>query len=182
MGVICSVSLFAQIDSGGGIASFGGGTNHSSIGSPFSTGGTFEGVIEILYPPLPSLNPDADTDSDGLLDSWENEHFGNLGVDSATDSDGDGTTNLMEYLAGTDPLAVSSFFRPAAHTENGILLLTVPTVAGRNYRVWGTVNLQGSWTPHETISGDGSTVEWQYNMGQTQRYFLRVEILIPQPN
>ncbi|WP_367870776.1 hypothetical protein [Luteolibacter sp. Populi] len=49
-------------------------------------------------------NPEeADSDSNGIDDGWEIQHFGTLGVDPDADADGDGLTNLEEYLAGTDP-------------------------------------------------------------------------------
>jgi len=171
----------AAIDSGGGLSDLGSGTNHSSIGAPLATGGSVVGLIEILYPPAPALDPEADTDSDGLPDFWEHENFGNLTATATADSDGDGTTNLMEYLAGTNPSSAASVFRPASHVAGGNLVLTVPTVSGRSYRVWGTANLQGSWTQHDTIAGDGSSVAWEYLMSQsaTGRYFLKIEILIP---
>ncbi len=172
----------AQIDSGGGVAPLGAGTNHSSIGAAYATGGTATGSIEILYPPAPVLDPAADTDSDGLPDSWENQHFASLAPNAMADSDGDGTANLMEYLAGTNPNSATSVFRPTMHTSGGNLVLSVPTVPGRSYRVWGTANLQGAWVQHDTIAGNGSTVEWLYQLNQSSRYFLRVEILIPPPN
>ena len=171
----------AAIDSGGGLSDLGTGINHSSIGAPLATGGSVVGLIEILYPPAPALDPEADTDGDGLPDSWEDEHFGNLTATATADSDGDGTTNLMEYLAGTNPSSAASVFSPTSHLADGNLVLTVPTVSGRSYRVWGTANLQGSWTQHDTLSGDGSSVAWEYLMSQsaTGRYFLKIEILIP---
>ncbi|MFT5406165.1 MAG: hypothetical protein ACI9DF_005023 [Verrucomicrobiales bacterium] len=44
-----------------------------------------------------------DADLDGLLDAWENEHFGNLDATSDGDPDGDGLANLAEQSAGTNP-------------------------------------------------------------------------------
>ena len=49
-----------------------------------------------------------DSDGDGLLDAWELAMFGNLGQNPDGDLDGDGQTNLQEYLAGTDPKSVES--------------------------------------------------------------------------
>lgn len=50
-----------------------------------------------------------DSDSDGIPDSWETDHFGNLATaDQTTDYDKDGYTDLQEYLNSTaeeaDPL------------------------------------------------------------------------------
>jgi hypothetical protein len=171
--------ILASIDSGGGVVALDGGFNHSSIGAPIETVGTVTGVIEILYPAAPALAPGADTDSDGLPDAWEQEHFNSLDANPTADWDGDGTTNKMEYLAGTNPRSAASAFRLISHTSGGNLVLTVPTVSGRSYRLWGTGNLQETWTPHDTIAGDGSTMEWLYPLSQSTSYFLKIEILIP---
>jgi hypothetical protein len=45
----------------------------------------------------------SDTDRDGLPDEWELLYFGNLDQNADGDPDGDGLTNLQEYLAGADP-------------------------------------------------------------------------------
>ena len=45
-----------------------------------------------------------DTDGDGLPDSWEMAHFGNLDQTATGDPDGDGFNNLAEFNAGTDPM------------------------------------------------------------------------------
>jgi hypothetical protein len=173
--------LSAAIDSGGGIAPLGDGANHSSIGAPLATEGPTTGLIEILYPPAPSLDSEADADGNGFPDAWEIEHFGATGVDASADADGDGTTNRMEYLAGTNPKSAASVFRPNTTLEGGMLILNADTISGRDYRIWGTPDLRTEWTPHDTISGDGSMVECEFPMSQSPsgRYFLRIEILIP---
>jgi Bacterial TSP3 repeat len=182
--MVCLSMLLAraQVDSGGGIAPLGGGVNHSSIGAPIQTDGPFAGLIDILYPPAPALDPEADTDGDGLPDSWEVAQLGSLNSGANVDVDGDGTTNMMEYLAGTNPQSSASVFRPTTHMANGKLILTVPTVSNRSYRLWGTENLNSAWTQHDTITGDGSTVQWEYLISQSTRYFLRIEILIALQN
>ena len=47
---------------------------------------------------------DTDADHDGMPDDWEIAHFGNITISDGTgDFDGDGFTDLQEYLNGTDP-------------------------------------------------------------------------------
>ena len=45
------------------------------------------------------------SDGDELPDEWEVAHFGDLSHDGTADSDGDGMSDLVEFHAGTDPLA-----------------------------------------------------------------------------
>lgn len=47
---------------------------------------------------------DLDADDDGLIDSWEIEHFDNIAAQNGSgDPDSDGATNRQEQDAGTDP-------------------------------------------------------------------------------
>jgi hypothetical protein len=47
---------------------------------------------------------DSDTDGNLLIDTWEKQFFGGLGVANPfADSDGDGYSNLQEMLEGSDP-------------------------------------------------------------------------------
>ena len=50
----------------------------------------------------------ADVDGDGMLDSWEQTHFGSLDQGPLGDPDGDKFVNILEYKAGLDPM-VSDF-------------------------------------------------------------------------
>ncbi|HEY2343569.1 MAG TPA: hypothetical protein VGH90_11085, partial [Chthoniobacteraceae bacterium] len=78
-----------------------------------------------------------DSDNDGIPDVYENAHGLNPhSIDANLDADGDGVSNLAEFLAGTDPKNPSSAFRLAPPTfSNGDVIITLSTVAGHVYRV-----------------------------------------------
>jgi len=59
------------------------------------------------FPVIAAGTPCADTDKDGMPDEWETTHFATLSrgssSDSSSDFDGDGYTDLEEFLNGSDP-------------------------------------------------------------------------------
>ena len=57
-----------------------------------------------------------DSDHNGLADAWEYLYFGHLGVNPNADPDGDGMSNLQEYLAGTDPLNAGDNLRVTSYS------------------------------------------------------------------
>jgi pectate lyase len=75
------------------------------------TGGYYNGVGNPApnpsWPPPADGNPPTDADRDGMPDDWETSQFGDTSrgsaMDSSSDLDGDGFTDLEEYLNGTDP-------------------------------------------------------------------------------
>lgn len=74
--------------------------------------------------------PEADTDANGIPDTWQIKHFTNAANCVASDdSDGDGVSNGDEYRAGTDPTNVLSFLRMTLTTSvGGKLVFTTPTI------------------------------------------------------
>lgn len=73
-------------------------------------GDTFSDVDEFYAntdPNNATFTPD-DTDGDGLLDSWEQNSFGNLAQSGAGDPDGDYATNEQEETASTNPMVRTS--------------------------------------------------------------------------
>lgn len=176
----------AAIDSGGGGSTIGIYRNHAAIGEPFETTpgmagsfGLYQGLIEILYPPL-SADPNEDSDGNGLPDQWEIEHFGAIGVEPDADADQDGTNNAMEFLAKTDPNDPVSVFRPVCYRDGDELVVPVQTQTGRAYNIWGSPELE-DWTLLDTLTGDGTLVEWRYLLSDPESlpYFLRIEIVLP---
>lgn len=130
-------------------------TGSVSLGSPTTATVTIE---------------DADTDSDGLLDDYETSVGLNPAVnDAALDSDGDGISNMHEFIVGSAPNSGSSQFRPAATKSGTDITIAFPTLTGRTYKVessqtfippWDTVqaNIPGTGSP-ATVTDTGAALQ-----------------------
>jgi hypothetical protein len=187
-------SLAAEIDSGGESTLVGSLTNHSSIGSPFATGNSMiganenkSGLIQVLFTGNTTVDPDAN--ANGLPDEWENQFFPGQTVNPQADSDGDGSSNLMEYLAGTNPSDPSSKFQPTGTHDGSNYTMPIQTVQGRTYKVWVTKDLS-TWTLHQTYLGDGTQKVFSFDetaisagplhsLNHPSNYFFRVEVVLP---
>lgn len=92
----------------------------------------------------------ADTDGDGLPDFWETQNglspTNSAGLDGAAgDPDGDGFSNLEEYLAGTDPWDGDSLLKIIDLAGAG-RVITWNSIPGRNYQVFAATNVNGAST------------------------------------
>ncbi|MGZ5022552.1 MAG: hypothetical protein ACXWAX_08190, partial [Chthoniobacterales bacterium] len=83
-----------------------------------------------------------DTDSDGIPDAWMNSNFGHPTGQAADksrasdDADGDGLTNLQEFLAGNDPKSGGSWLHITAIARSGTdRLVTFASATGKTYRI-----------------------------------------------
>jgi len=77
-----------------------------------------------------------DSNGDGMPDGWKLQHFGSILVDPAADPDGDGASNVQEYLDGTDPFDPASVLRITAYNvaaEGNTNFLTWSSVLTRYY-------------------------------------------------
>lgn len=126
-------------------------------------------------------NADPDDDNDLIPDDYEEENgLDPLVADAGLDSDGDGQTNLQEFIAGTLANNAASLFQlepmPLSPRD-----FRFPVVAGRTYRAKGTTDLS---IPFEVL---GSPVEISQNSIRTittpdaETFFLKVEIILTNP-
>lgn len=100
-----------------------------------------------------------DSDGDGLPDSWEIANFGNLAQNALGDFDGDGVSNLDEFLQSTNPTSNASYrVRLTVLTAGGGAVTVSP--AKTNYALGETVTLTAvPMTPYsfDHWSGDLAT-------------------------
>ena len=124
-----------------------------------------------------------DTDNDGLEDSWEITHVGDLTTMArTTDTDGDGHLDIDEHLSKTDPNNPADKFHVIGLTSvaAGQLTLKWSSKAGLRYRVQRSANLTiDSWvTELDQIQAKGNTTS--INLNSTRdRNFYRVQVIDP---
>ena len=92
----------------------------------------------------------ADTDGDGLPDDWEMARFGNLTTaDATSDFDGDGKSDLAEYLAGTSPTNPADVFT-ATIARNGLQLHAAVAVVAANGAGYAGLTRRYEWMSTNT--------------------------------
>lgn len=122
-----------------------------------------------------------DTDSDGMPDGWEYLQGLNLFVnDAMQDNDGDGGSNLSEWIAGTSASNRYDQFEISSLQEmtNG-LVARWRSVPGRYYAVYGSTNTPtGPWTtnaPARVAIGQESSYT---GSASDSRGFIRIGVRI----
>jgi hypothetical protein len=109
-----------------------------------------------------------DTDGDGLPDWWETKYEidpnNPNGINGANvDLDGDGKTNLQEYILGTNPKVPDSANAALkiVRTSSTTVKLSFGSIRDRIYRVSYSSAPAGPWLPAGAdIFGTGSTIDY----------------------
>jgi hypothetical protein len=132
--------------------------------------GTYEIEIE---------DEDEDSDSDGMADSWEIEYFGGIDVTNGgadEDWDGDGSSNLDESTAGTDPTDSSSIFSASISYESESSFdVNWSSVEGKTYSIESSTDLSDdSWeSVSSAIEATPSTNTYNFETTE-EKVFYRV--------
>jgi hypothetical protein len=160
---------------------------------PIEMAGNFSQIGQPSQRTRIDLTLGVDSDGDGLPDAWEQAliaiYGGNLGgINPNDDLDGDGISNLDEYLAGTYAFDPTDGFRLSIiSVQAGVSALEFLAIRGRNYSLQASPDLL-TWAPVQfRFSGTGASpallddyrapdvrtarVEVPFQSGATNRYF-----------
>jgi hypothetical protein len=131
----------------------------------------------------PVTLPPEDADGDGLADPWELSNWGGTDVVTAAndDFDGDGSSNLSEFLAGTDPRDADSRLQiaPLRQGQTG-LDLRWPGVTGRRYRVLFSEDLKNWYLLKAPVLSEGGVSSLPDQTTNARARFYRVRVF-PNP-
>ena len=141
-----------------------------------------------------TIRPGFDDDMDGMADAFEWQYFDGLGMTAATDTDGDGMTDVQEYLNGTDPtlpgdrLRIISIAITARDVANTSTQLLWASTLSRLYAIDTTTDLTNpaSWAdlgldsgPNSVVPSVGTSTSRTVNTPTVPARFFRVRAVRP---
>ncbi|MES2658879.1 MAG: hypothetical protein V4689_09685 [Verrucomicrobiota bacterium] len=183
-------SDFGTVSQWSGIeGDFGGGVSGTALDlyRITQTGVNRLGYFTISITGVITYTNPSDSDSDGLVDIWEQQYFGNITAqDGAGDPDGDGQNNSEEQIFGTSPASGSDRFLLTgigiSEAEAGFSFTTIPS---RSYQIYFSTGLAaGSWQLIHTIAGGASPATVNYQDTDPERLantrgFYKVAVVAP---
>ena len=138
----------ATYDSGGGTFVTNGGVwKLAGINTViYGDGVTNLGTFAVSVPAYETwatnvMNPNGDLNGNGIPNYWEEQYGGTItGLVASADNDGDGFSNLQEYIADTNPTNAASFFEIDAIIAQVNQTVTFLGSTARQYQVFCTTN------------------------------------------
>jgi hypothetical protein len=123
----------------------------------------------------------SDSNHNGMADAWEQQYFGVVSPDRTrlTDSDGDGSTDYAEFLAGTNPTDPNSMLTLAAGVgqTNRAFQVQWPSARGHAYLVEGSTNGRVWFAVTPWTLGTGNPMTFvPTNTGPGAPYWFRLQV------
>jgi hypothetical protein len=122
-----------------------------------------------------------DANGNGISDQWETTYFGGAAGahDGSLDTDGDGASDLNEFMAGTSPTDSTSFlhFEAPLVLVDGRVQLSWPATPDYSYRVIGSTDGK-TWTPFTSWIRSNTTrlVQTLPQLTPATPYFFQIEV------
>ncbi len=114
-------------------------------------------IFAVTLPPESSnLNAFTDRDGNHLDDFWERAHFGPQSAPPDADPDGDGLTNLGEFLAGTSPTDRDDFLKAAITRADDATIISWNATDWRHYDIQKSDDML-HWTTVKTVRTKAAT-------------------------
>lgn len=143
-------------------------------------GNSDSNTVELSLQPL--LDPDKSQVGDGIANGWK-QQYGFSAFDpavAAADADGDGLSNLQEFLAGTDPTNAASAFRIASVLRMGadVLINWTTGIGKTNALQWTSGAGDGSYDTNNfadlfTVTNTTDTVTNYLDVGVATNFPAR---------
>jgi len=136
-------------------------------------------IFAVVLPPESSkLNDFTDRDGNGMDDFWERAHFGGPGASPGEDPDGDGLSNIGEFLADTSPTDRSDFLKAEIECGEGAPNITWNATDWRRYDIQKSSDMQ-HWTTLKTVrtkAGTAPVAAEPIDVDESQAVFYRIQV------
>jgi glucose/arabinose dehydrogenase len=135
----------------------------------------------LTFSSVPGWAQNFSMDGDQVPDYWETRYQLNTTAnDGGADPDGDGASNMQEFLAGTDPTNSLSFLELEISLTSAVPEVEIVSASNRVYRVQYTEDLfSGSWIPlGPNVLGTGTDLIIP-NTNQLSHPLFRVFVGLP---
>ena len=132
-----------------------------------------DGRRSLLSPSVSGTTWGYDNNYDGLPDDWQAAYFGSNSANWPalnTDSDGDGMSNLREFLAGTNPTNAASVLRIKLENSAQGLFLSWNEQPGLVYQLQSSVNMS-TWSNFGSPRMAAGTNDSIYVGGSGQTFY-----------
>jgi sugar lactone lactonase YvrE len=140
----------------------------------YSSAGTMQNAAFESLPGSVVVSAPVSTVLDNISDQWRTTFFGNVNSPLSAaneDADGDGASNLQEYLAGTHPMDRNSRFSVLGARGGGALSIKWVSVPYKTYIIESAASPAGPWATEGFLPGTGEYADYVPAVTNSSRFY-----------